>query len=656
MYTKPKSFLWTLVAMVVVVSLILPWVVLADNLVNNLDTTIDPALETVTIAAGGSVTVGFYIQATTGGGDAPGCNATGDEPAYLTITPPAGVSVSWTGYPNPIKFVGCGPDNLRYVTFSSSTPGSYNITNFSMTGGKSGSQWNYETAKFTLIVTAADTTPPVISSSISGTKGNGDWYVSDVFVAWTVTDPESAVTILEGCVDTTINYDTTGVTLICKAQSAGGISQASVTIQRDATPPSVSVSPERGPDYNGWYNAPVAFSVSGSDATSGLAGCAPGGTYSGPDGASISFQASCWDNAGNTGYGSYDFQYDATPPEISGAASPAANAYGWNNTDVAVTFTCSDATSGIASCGPDATLTDEGAGQSVTGTAVDNAGNNASTTVGPINIDKTPPTVAATASPAPNANGWNNTDVTVSFSGVDALSGIAACDPAVVLSGEGAGQSATGSCTDKAGNSAAATASGINIDRTPPTLTWSNGPVDGGIYYYGFVPAAPTCAAADDLSGPNGCTVSGYKNTLGTHTMTATASDKAGNVKTETRTYTVRAWTLSGFYQPVEMGGVWNTVKGGSTVPLKFEIFAGPTELTDTAYVKSFTAVQVACTSGLGEDEVEFTTTGGTSLRYDPVAGQFIQNWQTPKKPGFCYRVTMTTQDGSSLVALFKLR
>ena len=31
------------------------------------------------------------------------------------------------------------------------------------------------------------------------------------------------------------------------------------------------------------------------------------------------------------------------------------------------------------------------------------------------------------------------------------------------------------------------------------------------------------------------------------------------------------------------MNGVVNTVKGGSTVPLKFEVFAGTTELTDTA-------------------------------------------------------------------------
>jgi hypothetical protein len=49
-------------------------------------------------------------------------------------------------------------------------------------------------------------------------------------------------------------------------------------------------------------------------------------------------------------------------------------------------------------------------------------------------------------------------------------------------------------------------------------------------------------------------------------------------------------------------------------------------------------------------------STGGTSLRYDSTAGQFIQNWQTPKKPGTCYTTTMTTQDGSTISANFILK
>jgi hypothetical protein len=117
----------------------------------------------------------------------------------------------------------------------------------------------------------------------------------------------------------------------------------------------------------------------------------------------------------------------------------------------------------------------------------------------------------------------------------------------------------------------------------------------------------------------------------------------------------VLAWTLNGFYQPVDVGSVVNIVKAGSTVPLKFEVFAA-SELTDTGVVSSINAREVSCSTNAPSDEIEVTATGGTSLRYDPTAGQFVYNWQTPKVAGKCYQVTMTTQDGSSLNALFKTK
>jgi hypothetical protein len=91
-------------------------------------------------------------------------------------------------------------------------------------------------------------------------------------------------------------------------------------------------------------------------------------------------------------------------------------------------------------------------------------------------------------------------------------------------------------------------------------------------------------------------------------------------------------------------------------VPLKFEIFAGPTELTDIAYIKSLTYAQTSCEANATTDEIELTATGGTSLRHDAIAGQFVYNWKTPSNAGKCYRVTMTTIDGSSLVAYFKFK
>jgi hypothetical protein len=132
--------------------------------------------------------------------------------------------------------------------------------------------------------------------------------------------------------------------------------------------------------------------------------------------------------------------------------------------------------------------------------------------------------------------------------------------------------------------------------------------------------------------------------------------DQSGNVA-----ITINPWTFGGFYQPVDMGNILNTVKNGSTVPLKFEIFSGSTKLTDTINVKSISAVQYTCTAGVPEDAIEtvVSTTGGSALRYDTTAGQFIFNWKTPSGSsvvGKCYRVTMESLDGSKLIAFFKLK
>ena len=102
---------------------------------------------------------------------------------------------------------------------------------------------------------------------------------------------------------------------------------------------------------------------------------------------------------------------------------------------------------------------------------------------------------------------------------------------------------------------------------------------------------------------------------------------------------------------------LWNTIKGGQTVPLKFELFAssGGSELTSVTDVTGFTVAALPCVAGL-EDPVDpdFTTSGSSVLRYTD--GQFIVNWDTPKGPNKCFRVTMTARDGSQLSAFFKTK
>jgi hypothetical protein len=173
-----------------------------------------------------------------------------------------------------------------------------------------------------------------------------------------------------------------------------------------------------------------------------------------------------------------------------------------------------------------------------------------------------------------------------------------------------------------------------------------------------ITPCSASVAGVGGLS--QNLTVVYTKNTaVGTATATATYDGDANRESgSASKTFEITAWRMSGFYQPVDMGDVWNTVKAGSTVPLKFELFAGDTELTNVGAVKEFKVATVSCSTGstLVEDAIELTTTGGTSLRYDSTGGQFIQNWQTPKSAGTCYRVTMIAKDLSTISALFKLK
>ena len=171
------------------------------------------------------------------------------------------------------------------------------------------------------------------------------------------------------------------------------------------------------------------------------------------------------------------FTLDTIPPTIAAARLPATgNTNGWNDGPVTVSYTASDAESGIDAGASDLAddVIGEGAGQKAEGTAVDNSGNSATAKVTDINVDLTDPLISASASPPANDNGWNRTDVTVSYTASDAPSGIdlAASDIGDdLLTAEAAGQSATGTAVDLAGNPASATASGINIDKTDLVVT-----------------------------------------------------------------------------------------------------------------------------------------------------------------------------------------
>jgi hypothetical protein len=261
------------------------------------------------------------------------------------------------------------------------------------------------------------------------------------------------------------------------------------------------------------------------------------------EGANQSATGSCTDRAGNTAATTVSgINIDLTAPSISGSTSPGANGNGWNNTPVLVSYLCTDALSGVASVDADETLSSEGANQSATGSCTDNAGNSATATVSGINIDLTAPGASTSQLLAASASGWENTTVTVSFTCVDALSGVDEPYPVpVVLDQEGAGQVAAGTCYDRAGNASVASRV-VNIDKTAPVITVAS-PLPWSVNLAGV---AISFAGADALSGlesvmailDDGVTQVAVQDgdavgAPGVYRLNVVATDAAGNVATQ---------------------------------------------------------------------------------------------------------------------------
>jgi YVTN family beta-propeller protein len=262
----------------------------------------------------------------------------------------------------------------------------------------------------------------------------------------------------------------------------------SVTVSQDTTPPTTTATPSPAPNANGWNNSNVAVTLTASDDPDGTGVLSIGFSLSGAQAGeglvtasstSVTISAEgtttltyfARDNAGNQEAAkSLTIRIDKTPPVVTAGRTPAPNAFGWNNTDVTARFEATDSLSGIQGASlRQIAFAQEGANQSAMHTFTDLAGNSTSATVSGINIDKSPPIIAAARTPEPNANGWNNTDVTVNFTASDALSGVDTVSGPVILTVEGIGQEASGAATDRAGNSASLTVT-VNIDKTAPEL------------------------------------------------------------------------------------------------------------------------------------------------------------------------------------------
>lgn len=470
-------------------------------------------------------------------------------------------------------------------------------------------------------------------------------------------------------------------TLQWRSTDVAGNAEAAqmATVDIDLTAPTIEPSQNPVKNSAGWNSTNVTVTFTCGDSLSGVASCTASQAVAGEGTTNVRGEAV--DNAGNSNVIFHPVSIDTTAPTISGELSGILGENSWYTSDVTVAFICNDAGSGIASCSGNTTLSNDGDSQSVTGNAADAAGNTNSTTVSGIKIDQTAPTTASDAPTSTQLEG-----VTVTFSGSDSTSGVAYTEysldngtnwtrsGSVALTTEGTHNLLFRS-VDNAGNVEQSNAARVTIDLSAPVVSIS-GPEttsDSSV--------TVSVSAGDSVSGVAGVTVNGQPVeadpltgtynasidlTCGSNTVTAVATDGVGRTTTATHTVTRTCtvvtppaepvWTSQGFFAPVDMSTstkrVLNTVKGGSTVPLKFRVYKDGVEQKDVAVIDGLKVSSMTCDASTISDAVEQVTTGSTSLRYDGT--QFVQNWKTPTVLG-CYRASAILRDGSAITADFKI-
>lgn len=225
--------------------------------------------------------------------------------------------------------------------------------------------------------------------------------------------------------------------------------------------PSASCSPAPTNCFE-WHRAPVTVSWNWPSCPSTTISNDTGGTP-------VSCTAANADGSTTT---TVNVRKDSTPPTVRARAERGPDNNGWYNRSIRVDFEGDDGgASGVAGCTSSTYGGPDSASAAITGTCTDNAGNTGTGSY-TVQYDATPPSVEAKADRAPNAHGWYNRAVTVTFVGADPTAGVHLCTSPVQYKGPDAdGAQISGSCEDKAANKSQPVSVALRYDTKPPLLS-----------------------------------------------------------------------------------------------------------------------------------------------------------------------------------------
>ncbi len=159
-----------------------------------------------------------------------------------------------------------------------------------------------------------DSSPPGVTASASRGPDTNGWYTSPVSFSFTGDDGASGVA---SCTSGTYSGPDGGDITVSGSctDNAGNTGSTSTKIKYDATAPTVTGTPARAADANGWYNHAVDVAFTGTDAGSGVSECSPTVSYKGPDADPAKLVGQCRDAAGHLSDPvTVELRYDATAP------------------------------------------------------------------------------------------------------------------------------------------------------------------------------------------------------------------------------------------------------------------------------------------------------------------------------------------------------